>query len=178
MDAAGRKNLNQLPMCQNANVPMTTKAAIGLVLLVSCLLFSSCVRTIQGCTDPDAINYDAEARVNNGFCYYERGVLIGDWAATDTCTIGGQQSVSQYNIIIEEHPDSSNRVNILNIFGCGSETTAIISNGDLWLEFKQDACQGADLYGSGSFTDSTIFLDYVADPGLNAGTCLLNAVKL
>lgn len=45
----------------------------GLLLFI---LLSSCVK--KGCTDPTALNYNSEAKKNNGTCIYEPGIkLIG-----------------------------------------------------------------------------------------------------
>lgn len=40
-------------------------------ILLACLLLTSCSREEQGCTDPTALNYDAEATTDDGSCTYD-----------------------------------------------------------------------------------------------------------
>lgn len=40
-------------------------------MLLACLLLTSCSREEQGCTDPTALNYDAEATTDDGSCTYD-----------------------------------------------------------------------------------------------------------
>ncbi len=41
-----------------------------LLLFLFCLLFSSCQKEQEGCTDVSAINYEAAAEIENGTCKY------------------------------------------------------------------------------------------------------------
>ena len=61
-------------------------------VLTLTLLFSSCkeenIRSIQGCTDPNAINYNANAIQNNNSCIYN---ISGVWETTSAVLNGVEQ---------------------------------------------------------------------------------------
>ena len=50
------------------------------------LLFGSCKKDINGCTDPNAINYDASANIDNGNCTYD-GKYMFSITINDTLTV-------------------------------------------------------------------------------------------
>src|SRR5687767_10379029 len=53
------------------------------VLLLSAISFSSCKK--KGCTDPNALNYNAEAKADDGTCFYPsatKKVTILEYTAT------------------------------------------------------------------------------------------------
>ena len=63
------------------------KRAVYLFVLAVMLLslFTGCEKKISGCTDPNSINYNSSANVNDGSCQYEGSIVFwNDPTTTDT----------------------------------------------------------------------------------------------
>ena len=55
-------------------------------MMLACLLLTACSRDEQGCTDPTALNFDAEATTDDGSCTYDTtGVGEGGGIETAEC---------------------------------------------------------------------------------------------
>ena len=62
---------------------MKTKM-IGMAMLCLMVIFLSSCQKKKGCTDPDSINYDEEAEVDNESCQYEADLTL--WISESTAT--------------------------------------------------------------------------------------------
>ena len=71
------------------------KILLCLLVLVSISTITSCKK--EGCTDPDSINYSADAKTDNGTCEYEGKVVFWYSEATrDSLTANGAISLTYY----------------------------------------------------------------------------------
>ena len=57
-----------------------------IIFVLAIVLFGSCKKDIDGCTDPNAINYDASANIDNGNCTYD-GKYMFSITINDTLTV-------------------------------------------------------------------------------------------
>jgi len=82
------------------------------------LFFSSCKQ--EGCTDPFAINYDAEAGKDNGTCVFEGRVVI--WFTSVTATNLVNASIPEVDIKINGIMEGSMGMTQFSIYEppCGS----------------------------------------------------------
>ncbi len=56
-----------------------------LCIFISFLLFTTTSCEIEGCTDPNAINFDQRATTNSGLCQYERDRFLGQFFSESFC---------------------------------------------------------------------------------------------
>ncbi len=73
-------------------------------LAVTTILISSCSREKKGCTDPNALNYNAEAEIDNGKCEYPTATkksLMIFFGGTD-CNTCGSFAYPIFNQVISE----------------------------------------------------------------------------
>ena len=49
----------------------TLKTILSITLIGSITVFSSSCKRREGCTDPNAINYDSKAKQDDGSCEYQ-----------------------------------------------------------------------------------------------------------
>lgn len=92
---------------------------------------------IEGCTDPEGTNYNAEATIDDGSCTYERDAFIGEYLATFTCPMT-LAFVSNDSLIIKIDPslDETNKSEvILNIPISGVDVSlrGTVANGTLTI---------------------------------------------
>lgn len=61
--------------------------------MFSIVLFGSCAKEKEGCTDPQAGNYNSEATKDNGTCQYS---ILGVWYANSR-TINGIETINDFS---------------------------------------------------------------------------------
>ena len=90
----------------------------GTAILFVSLFFSSCKQ--EGCTDPLAINYDADAEKDNNTCVFEGRVVI--WFTSVTATNLVNASISNVDIEINGIMEGSMGMTQFSIYEppCGS----------------------------------------------------------
>lgn len=78
----------------------------GLVLTV----FASCGKERKGCTDANAINFDASAESNDGTCTFIRDKFIGNYEGIKVCQIYASDSAFFFGF--SPATENSSRVNL------------------------------------------------------------------
>lgn len=78
------------------------------VLLI--VVFSSCGKEKRGCTDENAINFDATAESNDGTCTFIRDKYISNYEGIKTCQI--YESDSAFVFSISPSAENSGRLNL------------------------------------------------------------------
>jgi len=144
-----------------------------LFILIFSFLIYSCSPSIDGCTDPNASNYNSAATANDGSCIYARDRYIGYYKVTSLCDmIGGMI----YYMYIDPHPTISNKV-YLNKWHGGSTLVegTIMPDGILYLD---DQTGSYDIGGSGNLTGIIMNLSYTADNGSIVDSCTTQCLKL
>jgi len=68
---------------------------LDVVSTVNCILSDCWQMDIYGCTDPEAINYNPDATIDDGSCEYETTVTDIDGNAYSTVTIGDQEWMAE-----------------------------------------------------------------------------------
>jgi hypothetical protein len=58
-----------------------------LLFAICVLFFTSCKKEKKGCTDKEAVNYDAAAESSDGSCSYIRDKYIGEYEGLKICQI-------------------------------------------------------------------------------------------
>lgn len=112
-----------------------------LLLFVSAFMISSCGDDdVEGCTDPEAENYNAEATVSDGSCVYARDKFIGNYTGSFTCPgiLGGIISQDMLEFTISEGLDANARdeviVSLMNVGGLTIDLTANASGDMLTID--------------------------------------------
>ena len=111
---------------------LMTVLAFGMISIQSCG-----DDDIEGCTDPESTNYNAEATIDDGSCAYERDVFIGEYLADFSCP-GTLAFVNNDSLIIKIDPslDQTNKSEvILNIPISGVDVAlrGSVANGTLTI---------------------------------------------
>jgi len=85
----------------------------NILLLLTVLFTVTCFQACkeEGCTDPNAENYDSDADDDDGSCTFARAKFIGTYGAGDSCDGGDATS----NVVsIAESATAFNALNITN----------------------------------------------------------------
>jgi hypothetical protein len=109
------------------------------ILTISSLNFLSCKR--GGCTDKSAINFDTDAKHDDGSCAYFADIFIGSWTASDTTFMtpkGGSttKSVKNYSFVAQKKNGTTVYLNGFGsckdtLWGQAAEDRFNVSNGSL-----------------------------------------------
>ena len=84
-----------------------------LLFAICVLFFTSCKKEKKGCTDKEAVNYDASAESNDGSCTYIRDKYIGEYEGAKICQI--YESDAAFTFSISPSIENAGRL-ILNEF--------------------------------------------------------------
>ncbi|PCJ83049.1 MAG: hypothetical protein COA57_12195 [Flavobacteriales bacterium] len=170
------------------------------VVFVLTLLLSSCKKNISGCTDSDALNYNANAVIDNGTCLYNHSDIVfgctdpkadnydpnattddgtciavrekfeGEWVISGDCN----EFIFTLADTSEINFDSEvpDTVHIANFSTVGGEVDGIVNGYDITI-FEQTIWL-TTFSGSGSMDTSKtqITINYIYDAGLlGSGSC-------
>ena len=76
------------------------------------VLFTDCKDPVEGCTDANAENYDADADESDGTCVYARDKFLGEYIGDMMCTGGIIPDAEGFTIQIRESLNGDNAVEI------------------------------------------------------------------
>ena len=150
---------------------MKRKILIGLGLVV---LLISCKK--EGCIDPTAINYDANADVDNGTCTYPepepdpRDQFTGNYWVTDSLWIFSSfDHVDNYSLLISTGGTVSDTLYLNNLWGDGANYLAILSGSNFSIP-SQQVSGPYWASGSGNFSNGIISYETSGDAYINRGS--------
>jgi hypothetical protein len=135
-------------------------------------LATSCKK--EGCTNPEATNYDAEAEKDDGSCVLPdpdpRDPYLGDYLVTDSLYLF--ESFSEevtYTLNVSTGGTSSDTVYLNNLWGDGDSYFAIMAGNNFSIPSQQVS---GPYYasGSGSFTSDVIRYETSGDAYINEGS--------
>jgi hypothetical protein len=101
---------------------MNKLSTISLVLIS--LLLSSCAK--KGCTDAEALNFEAGSKKDDGSCLYPSSVYLGKYAATETIDndvfFGITRSYISYEFEIQKNIEG--KIQFIGFFKCSDDLIA------------------------------------------------------
>ena len=129
----------------------------------------------EGCTDSKALNYDSEAKKDNGTCVYHlpepdpRDQYLGNYLVTDsTFMMGDFYEVKTYTLQVTTGSSNGDTIFLNNLWGRGRAFVAIMSGSNFSIPSQQvDGPYYAD--GNGKFEGNTIVFTTSGDVYMNKG---------
>ncbi len=122
------------------------------------LFFSSCEKSVSGCTDSNANNFNSEATEDDGSCTFDiADSYVGFWDVEEIRTVSGMSITFNYDISITKL--GANTVEITNFVEC-VPLEATVSETSLILTNLQDLPFGDCFIGSENFERSGDEINY------------------
>jgi len=141
-----------------------------LLLFITFLALSVTSCKTEGCTDPEGVNYDADADEDDGTCTYARDPFIGAFNVNENCDSGNYN----YTMSVAESGTSVSDI-VLNNFGdFGVNVRATVSGSNISFNDTQN---GISFSGSGSLSGSTLTIIYTASQAGYTDSCTKTAIK-
>jgi hypothetical protein len=144
---------------------------VGFILLG---LTISCKK--KGCTNPEATNYNAEAKKDDGSCILPepepdpRDPYLGNYLVTDTLYLFDSFSEAvTYTLQVTTGETSSDTIYLNNLWNDGSNYYALMAGSNFSIPSQQVS---GPYYasGSGNFTGDVITYETSGDAYINEGT--------
>ncbi len=129
----------------------------------------------EGCTDPNAENFDASAQKDNGECISQRKKFVGIYDAINQCT-----SSSNNNLISEvrESNEDLKDIVIYNLGGIFTTPVYAQVNKDQFTIYPQvPFIFGTNLTGTGSITGNIITIQYQYYTATGQQFCVCSMTK-
>jgi hypothetical protein len=125
----------------------------GAALLIGAVSMTYTGCSSEGCTDPNATNYDEKADEDDGTCEFDRDAMIGTYSVSGAiaCGVTGNGAASGLNLTISESTVATNKI-VVNLEGIA--LTAVVSGTSFTIE--NATIDGFDYSGSGSISGNTI----------------------
>lgn len=135
---------------------------------LSTLTLTSC--ETEGCTDPEATNFDEGADIENNMCEYERDAFLGSYNVNENCDSGN----FTYTCNISQSSSSVSEVIINNFGDFNVNVRATVSGSGLTFNDNQS---GINFSGSGSLAGTTLTIIYTASQAGYTDSCTKTAIK-
>ncbi|MCB0736033.1 MAG: hypothetical protein KDC92_00875 [Bacteroidetes bacterium] len=117
------------------------------------LTFSSCKK--EGCTNPNAQNYNADATEDDGTCTFARDAFIGNYSVSQTCVF---ENDTTFQIKVEAGPND-NEIVISNFFGWNANIRATVKDNE--ITFKEEQLETI-FEGTGYLSGQNLILNFKA----------------
>lgn len=91
------------------------------IIVALTFTMTSCEKEILGCTDQGSLNYNPEANMDNGTCFYVSNRFSAVWTGQDTCIsmpFGGVLDTTVVDVTFAISPTSAVDLVIDEVSGC------------------------------------------------------------
>ncbi|RMG73396.1 MAG: hypothetical protein D6722_03820 [Bacteroidetes bacterium] len=157
----------------------TTQNPIFFVLMLMLLgltttTFTSCA--VEGCTDPNSDNYDAEATKDDGSCIPSRDKFIATYQVNESCPSGN----ITFQITVTASASAENAVIINNLGDFGQSVTGTVNGNSISIPNQNISSGGFALSvnGSGSINGDLLIINYTYNFSGGGESCTMNCTKL
>lgn len=124
----------------------------------------------EGCTDPNAENFDPDADNDDGTCVLAREKFLGSYSATETCT----NQTDNYTLTISESANSDAAIVIGNIYNQGASIIGTVT-GDTFT-FNQTE-NTINYSGTGTISGNTLTINFTASLSIYEDVCSASCIK-
>lgn len=108
-----------------------------LLVITSVIMLISCEEELKpGCTNPDSVNYNSEANMDDGTCQYPRDIFIGAYTGTSLCTPVYPFGSDDFQFSITKNSDDPNIVDVRFSKLYGVEWTATVDKSTLVFNYS------------------------------------------
>ena len=123
----------------------------------------------EGCTDPNAENFDADADNDDGTCILAREKFLGTYDLTENCSTGADS----YTLTITASSTSDENIVIANFYAFSTITASV--NGET---FTFDQTEDTINYsGTGTISGNTVTINYTASLNGQEDICSAICIK-
>ncbi len=148
--------------------------AVASMLFLGATTFTSCGK--QGCTDPEANNYDVDATDDDGSCTFDRTAFIGTYNVSESCTSGNYT----YSMTVAEASANKVTVTLTNLGDFQSTVlNATVSGTSLTIPSQSVTVNGTTIQisGQGTLNNTTLTIIYTATYNGTSDNCTATCLK-
>ncbi len=148
--------------------------AVVAILAVSTFGLSGCAK--EGCTDPTADNFDAEAKDDDGSCIPARDKFLSQYNVAESCPSGN----FTYTVNIVPSTTAADGVVINNFAELGVAISGTVSGSSLSIPNQNVTVQGlaVSINGTGALNGTLLIINYTYNFAGGGETCTKNCTKL
>ena len=174
--------------------------SLSLVLLMTSPFFTSCNKDTEGCTNPDATNYEADATIDDGSCIVDMEVegcmddnatnyntdatidddsceypatpFLGNYSAVETCNFG-EDTYSM--VIAADQFDQIATISIQNFYNT-INVTALVDGNNITIE-EQTGGTNFTVEGSGTLVGDILTINFTLISGSITDECIIIATQ-